>query len=57
MDTIIALVKYYYRDKPFAVITPYDAQRAAIERALKRENLPWEGHVFNVDSFQGQPVF
>ncbi|KAK0200665.1 AAA domain-containing protein, partial [Desarmillaria ectypa] len=36
----------------FCIITPYDAQRAAIERELKNNNLPWE-RVFNVDSFQG----
>lgn len=36
----------------FCIITPYDAQRAAIERQLKAEDLPWE-RVFNVDSFQG----
>lgn len=50
---VVALVRNYYHNKPFAVVTPYDAQRAAIEKALKGENLPWEGHVFNVDSFQG----
>ncbi|KAJ3882090.1 AAA domain-containing protein, partial [Lentinula edodes] len=38
--------------KDFCVITPYDAQRAAIEKQLKQENIPWE-KVFNVDSFQG----
>ncbi|KAK0237313.1 AAA domain-containing protein, partial [Armillaria nabsnona] len=37
----------------FCIITPYDAQRAAIERELKNSNLPWE-RVFNVDSFQGR---
>ncbi|KAJ7301944.1 AAA domain-containing protein, partial [Mycena albidolilacea] len=36
----------------FCVITPYDAQRAAIERQLKAENLPHNA-IFNVDSFQG----
>ncbi|KAJ6554658.1 AAA domain-containing protein, partial [Mycena capillaripes] len=38
--------------KEFCVITPYDAQRAAIERQLKAENLPHNA-VYNVDSFQG----
>ncbi|KAK0471192.1 AAA domain-containing protein, partial [Armillaria novae-zelandiae] len=37
----------------FCVITPYDAQRAAIEEELKSQDLPWERRVFNVDSFQG----
>ncbi|KAF9066201.1 P-loop containing nucleoside triphosphate hydrolase protein [Rhodocollybia butyracea] len=50
--TIVDLVRNYYRNASFCIITPYDAQRAAIERALKAEGLPWE-NVFNVDSFQG----
>ncbi|KAG5734510.1 hypothetical protein E4T56_gene5962 [Termitomyces sp. T112] len=49
---VVNIVKTYYRYRNFCVITPYDAQRAAIEKQLKNENLPWE-HVFNVDSFQG----
>lgn len=49
---VVHLVRSYYKQTDFCVITPYDAQRAAIEAQLKRENLPWE-HVFNVDSFQG----
>ncbi|KAJ7576715.1 AAA domain-containing protein, partial [Mycena floridula] len=36
----------------FCIITPYDAQREAIQNELKAQNLPWES-VFNVDSFQG----
>ena len=39
--------------KMFRIITPYDAQRGAIEAALKHADLPWEDTVFNVDSFQG----
>ncbi|KAF8994644.1 AAA domain-containing protein, partial [Cyathus striatus] len=38
--------------KNFCVLSPYDAQRAAIERQLKVEDLPWD-NVYNVDSFQG----
>lgn len=53
---VVHLVRSYYKQTDFCVITPYDAQRAAIEAQLKRENLPWE-HVFNVDSFQGMPEF
>ncbi|KAK0445637.1 P-loop containing nucleoside triphosphate hydrolase protein, partial [Desarmillaria tabescens] len=49
--TIVHLVKSYYKDRNFCIITPYDAQRAAIERELKNNNLPWKS-VFNVDSFQ-----
>ncbi|KAK0216384.1 P-loop containing nucleoside triphosphate hydrolase protein [Armillaria fumosa] len=50
--TIAHLVRLYYRDRDFCVITPYDAQRAAIENELRIQGLPWE-RVFNVDSFQG----
>ncbi|KAK0483001.1 P-loop containing nucleoside triphosphate hydrolase protein [Armillaria luteobubalina] len=54
--TIAHLVRLYYKDNDFCVITPYDAQRAAIEKELRDQGLPWE-RVFNVDSFQGdQPV-
>ncbi|KAK0189351.1 P-loop containing nucleoside triphosphate hydrolase protein [Armillaria mellea] len=49
---IAHLVRLYYKDEGFCVITPYDAQRAAIEKELKSQDLPWE-RVFNVDSFQG----
>ena len=52
IQTIVHLVHHYYKSRRFCVITPYDAQRAAIERQLKAEFLPWE-RVFNVDSFQG----
>ncbi|KAI0697440.1 AAA domain-containing protein, partial [Cytidiella melzeri] len=38
--------------KDFCVITPYDAQRSAIVKALISANLPSD-RVFNVDSFQG----
>ncbi|KAF7358641.1 Nucleoside triphosphate hydrolase protein [Mycena sanguinolenta] len=53
IQTICHLVRRYHEArKEFRVITPYDAQRAAIELQLKRENLPHD-HVYNVDSFQG----
>ncbi|KII84122.1 hypothetical protein PLICRDRAFT_32539 [Plicaturopsis crispa FD-325 SS-3] len=52
VHTIVNLIRNYYRLADFCVITPYDAQRAALETQLKAENLPWE-RVFNVDSFQG----
>jgi hypothetical protein len=39
--------------RSFRIITPYDAQRARIEDALKAGGLKWEDTVFNVDSFQG----
>ena len=45
--------RYIQERKKFKIITPYDAQRNAIEAALKDAKLPWENTVFNVDSFQG----
>ncbi|KAK0482998.1 P-loop containing nucleoside triphosphate hydrolase protein [Armillaria luteobubalina] len=53
VETVAQLVHYYYESHNFCVITPYDAQRAAIEEELKSRDLPWERRVFNVDSFQG----
>ncbi|KAJ6468012.1 P-loop containing nucleoside triphosphate hydrolase protein [Mycena vitilis] len=53
IQTICHLVRRYASlGKDFCVITPYDAQRAAIELQLKAESLPHET-VYNVDSFQG----
>ncbi|KAG5638089.1 hypothetical protein H0H81_001856 [Sphagnurus paluster] len=52
INTMVNLVKNYYKHTNFCIITPYDAQRAAIERQLKAQDLPWE-RIFNVDSFQG----
>jgi regulator of nonsense transcripts 1 len=40
-------------NKSFRIITPYDAQRGALEEALRDEDLNWEDKCFNVDSFQG----
>lgn len=51
-QTVVHLVRDYYKLQDFAVITAYDAQRSMIEETLKREGLPWE-KVYNVDSFQG----
>jgi superfamily I DNA and/or RNA helicase len=56
VDTIATLVRRYYRHTKFCVITPYDPQRGEIEKVLKDQNLPWEGKVFNVDSFQGGSI-
>ncbi|KAI5122763.1 hypothetical protein M0805_009845 [Coniferiporia weirii] len=41
------------RQKPFKVITPYDAQRTLLENSLKENGLPWANTCFTVDSFQG----
>ena len=48
-------MRNYYRHKDVCVITPYDAQRGAIQKALKDAELP-DDSVFNVDSFQGDSV-
>ncbi|PPQ95133.1 hypothetical protein CVT25_011676 [Psilocybe cyanescens] len=52
IQTLVQIVKYYYQCRNFCIITPYDGQRAAIQRALKDEDLPSEP-VYNLDSFQG----
>ncbi|KIJ44896.1 hypothetical protein M422DRAFT_107609, partial [Sphaerobolus stellatus SS14] len=53
VQTVIHLVRKHYNSCNFVVITPYGAQRAALGAGLKGAHLPWEGRVFNVDSFQG----
>ncbi|KAJ3839482.1 P-loop containing nucleoside triphosphate hydrolase protein [Lentinula raphanica] len=53
ISVIVNLVRNYYQKMDFCIITPYDSQRAEIEKRLKAEELPWE-KVFNVDSFQGE---
>ncbi|CCM06043.1 uncharacterized protein FIBRA_08289 [Fibroporia radiculosa] len=40
----VNLVRHYYQKMRFCIITPYDAQRGAIQRQLKAEKLPWECH-------------
>ena len=40
-------------DISYRIITPYDAQRNAIEQGLKDRDLDWHDKCFNVDSFQG----
>lgn len=54
VHTVIRLVQGYYSNRSYCIITPYDAQRAAISRELARSGLP--DSVFNVDSFQGAPT-
>lgn len=39
--------------KSYRIITPYDAQRNALENSLKLYALTWQNKCFNVDSFQG----
>lgn len=52
MQTIVRLVRKYFKKKDYCIITPYDAQRNAIGKALKDARLRFD-NVFNVDSFQG----
>lgn len=41
-------------EENFRIITPYDAQRTALENDLKAAGLQWKDKCFNVDSFQGK---
>lgn len=52
MQTIVHLIQNYYRDTNYYIVTPYDAQQAAIEHVVKSASLPWEA-IYNLDSFQG----
>src|SRR5260221_5804370 len=51
----IVLLARYLQDlgKSYRIITPYDAQRNELQRALQDEDLNWHDKCFNVDSFQG----
>jgi superfamily I DNA and/or RNA helicase len=40
-------------DISYRIITPYDAQKSALEKALDDEGLDRDNKCFNVDSFQG----
>ncbi|PCH35506.1 nucleoside triphosphate hydrolase protein [Wolfiporia cocos MD-104 SS10] len=57
VHTVVNLVRNYYRYTEFSIITPYDAQRGEIQKALQNDknNLPWDC-VYNVDSYQGQSL-
>lgn len=58
VDAVLRVVRrFQVEGKSFRVITPYDAQRAALEKALKDKDLPWENTCFCVDSFQGICTF
>ena len=54
VHTIVNLVKKYYKDLDFCIITPYGGQRAALVTRLKAESLRHD-NVYNVDSYQGTP--
>ena len=49
--------RYQTLGKSYRVITPYDGQRNRLEQALKNDGLLWEDKCFNVDSFQGTPLY
>ncbi|TCD70196.1 hypothetical protein EIP91_004376 [Steccherinum ochraceum] len=54
VDAVIHVVrKFVKEEKSFRVITPYDAQRALLEKSLRSQGLPWQDKCFCVDSFQG----
>lgn len=54
VDAIMLLAQHFQDENiSYRIITPYDAQRSALEQALKEEDLNWEDKCFNVDSFQG----
>jgi len=54
VDAIALLARLLQEENtPYRIITPYDAQRSALENALKDEDLKWADKCFNVDSFQG----
>ncbi|KXN88607.1 Regulator of nonsense transcripts 1 [Leucoagaricus sp. SymC.cos] len=55
-DVVLQLAKYLQDNKlNYKIISPYDAQRNAIETKMKNspEGLEWANTCFNVDSFQG----
>ncbi|KAJ7170748.1 P-loop containing nucleoside triphosphate hydrolase protein [Mycena crocata] len=45
--------KCHRQGQSYRIITPYDAQRALLEKELESSKIPWEDTVFCVDSFQG----
>ncbi|CAO1622351.1 unnamed protein product [Sympodiomycopsis kandeliae] len=51
---IATFIEQHMQEVDFKVLAPYTRQRDTIEKELKLQNLPWEGKVFTVDSFQGQ---
>ena len=55
IEAIVPLARHLQDEQiPYRIITPYDAQRGALENALRDEDLDWHDKCFNVDSFQGQ---
>ena len=55
IETVLLLAQHLQDEgKFYRIITPYDAQKNELERALKDADLNWHDKCFNVDSFQGQ---
>lgn len=54
VQLLCSIVRNHLTGKDWRIITPYNAQRDAIERQLKQDKLEWEARVFSVDAFQGQ---
>jgi len=52
----VTLIAEHLQEKgvSYKIITPYEAQRSALERALKEKQLNWHDKCFSVDSFQGR---
>lgn len=48
------MAKYLQKNNlAYKIITPYDAQRALLQKNLEDARLDWENKCFNVDAFQG----
>ncbi|KAH9959578.1 P-loop containing nucleoside triphosphate hydrolase protein [Russula dissimulans] len=57
VEAIVLLARHLQEENTsYRIITPYDAQRNKLERALEDEDLKWQDKCFNVDSFQGPSV-
>ena len=55
---IVKMTEFLQEDgENFKIITPYDAQRTALENDLKAAGLQWKDKCFNVDSFQGKHIY
>lgn len=52
----VTLIAEYLENKQthYKIVTPYEAQRNALERALEEKGLDWHDKCFNVDTFQGK---
>jgi hypothetical protein len=55
VEAIMLIAEHLEKKKriPYKIVTPYDAQRGELEKALRKKGLDWHDKCFNVDSFQG----